>query len=218
MMTLRILKFILCLVMVSSLACATPPKDDATISSITSVTSGITDYAIRFDPGLKSYSGALSSFQKNFARLLKEKLNSQELTKINNTLQKVGGQNLMRISEVLFTQVANVLTSGSLPDINLTIPPSYDALLEKKIKEEKLEKKLKGVYLAFQLTQKGGNENASFNTFVARAKKHFKKAISDNFTEDQFKVYSEFESSKLGKRFFKIIEESVVLSLPSKGK
>jgi hypothetical protein len=213
-MVLAVLRLVFCVVALPSLVFATPSKD-AIVSNITNVTSGLAELALTLDPRLQNQKAVLSKFKINFANRLKEKFSTDELSKIDETLQKIGGQNIIKIAKVVLTEFTTILATGSVPDVTPSIPPRYDALLEKKMKEDKIDQKLRTAYASFLAIQPKGKAQDSVDEFVAKAKKHFKKTVADNFTEEQYSTYFTFESSSVGKRFFKLVEKSMLQTLLS---
>lgn len=154
-------------------------------------------------------------FNANFSKLLNKRFSEKELSQIHQTFEKMGGDNIVKMTRVMIKELGQIMSNtGNLADITLNISPSYSALIDKKFAEENMEEKLKSFYFKDQAKRSSGkNLTAGANHYVKIAKKHFKKTMLDNFTEEQYRIGYEFERSHLGKKLSDTIEESVAVSM-----
>jgi hypothetical protein len=186
-----------------------PASKDQAIQSIVSDLSDVMSLVLRADP--KGASVSPEQFRKQFSGNLKTSFSQRELDQIDGTLKKVGGKNLTQMTQVLVQTIARVALAGdSLPDISLNLSPRYESVLEKVFEEKNGKERLKKLYLSLIARDKSDNAEAKAEKYVLIAKKHIKKAISDQFSEEQYCSYFEFEHSDLGRRLQYTLQQSIL--------
>lgn len=153
-------------------------------------------------------------FKAKFLSLLKERFSADELLKIHTAIQKVGGKNIVKISQVILeTLTTKIHPKIKLEDFQLTLSPAYDEALEKLCSQKKVKERLKGLYIKYCAQKKIPLNEGDADKFALIALKHLKKTIADHFTEDQFCTWSSFDDSALGKRVNDILGETIALSI-----
>lgn len=196
-----------------SLVCAAPDKSEEIIQNAVSIYKGILEVGQKAaDPTVdkEGMTEFYNNFQKNMAKLMKERFTSDELLKLQDYLTKVGGTNLIKLTEVMLTEMQKIMnTKNNLDDVTLNITKSYDSLIDKRMSEEKFEDTIKMLYMKDHAQDDTKNLSEDAAAYTQKAIKHIKKMISSNFSEDVYRAACDFESSDLGKRVESALEEAV---------
>lgn len=218
----RCVFIVFCLFATTAMAGKIGSKD--TISKINHMVAPTVEFVLAFDKSDKNIKKTTQSITKHLSQLLKERFTESELLQIEETYEKVGGENIPKMAQVMMQQITTVLNNPcqKLEEVKVNISPAYDELLEKKFAEQLLETKMRTYYMNDCVKPKAGDtadvKGTKADGFVKQAKKHFKKVISDNFTEEQYSTYYHFENSELGKKFDHALQESMMMAMKGKSK
>lgn len=173
----------------------------------------LVDFLLKMNGGTMVQTADIGPKVKNsFVTVLQQRFSEEELKQMDEVHQKIGGQNLKQMTQVILNASNKIMNNGSkLEDVELKISKTYDDLLEKKIAEEKIGERLRQSYIGEHARDNNtSNLSKDAENYTIIAKKHLKKAVSDNFTEEQYAAFYHFESSDLGKRFQDAFQESII--------
>lgn len=182
---------------------------------ISRVSISVLEYTLTHMPEPEKISDKIKLDMENqFSQSLLERFSASELDKIYSLYQKIGAENVVKIADVFMQSFQNVLQNATQmkdKQIVLNIAPSYDALLEKKFADAKLEDKLKSYYIQDESKKgvAGRNLSEEAKKFATQGKNALKKVLAENFSEEQYRSYYELEDSELGKRLSDTFEETV---------
>jgi hypothetical protein len=194
---------------------ATPsPLSDKIASSY----SDLFDYILKLMPETQNLpKSAKQEMQNQFSLILQERFSEDELTNIESMQQKLGGENLVKMLDVFMNTFSSIVQNKDyLKDVQLNLTPSYNALLDKKFSEEKLEEKLQSYYIqdnAKNNKTEGKNLREEATKFSTIGIKYLKKAVSETFSEEQYQLSYDFEHSDLGKRLSDAFEEGMAKAM-----
>lgn len=177
---------------------------------------GVVEFLVKSTPNKGvNFSAVKKKFQQNFSKLLTQRFTENELLAIDATYQKIGGENIVKMSRIMMQEYIHILQNTSrLKDIQLNITSTYDSLIEAKFEEERMGDNLRDFYLKDHSRKKTSDKklNKEANSFALIVKKHLKKVLSENFTEEQYRASYDFDHSELGKRFYDVVGESMSMA------
>lgn len=158
-------------------------------------------------------------FKDHFKTLLSERFTGAEKKQIAEAIHKAGGEKIVAMARVMVETLSQKITPDhKLEDVEVVLSLKYEQTLEKVCEEKNLRVNLKNAYLKYSQEKNLQKSSEEADVFVRLAIKHLKKAIADNFSEEEFCSWHEFEHSELGKRLQNVLLESMALSIQAKAK
>lgn len=153
-------------------------------------------------------------FHDNLTKLLNERFSINELKEIEGAIKKAGGNVILKGTQVFVDVINEKLQPGKkIEDIELTISPAYNTTLDKVCSEKNAHERLKNIFIQYHKQKNIPVQDGEADRFATIAVKHVKKAIADNYTEEQFCSWYTFEHSELGKRLGTILAECIARSM-----
>jgi len=195
-----------------------------TSHSIIKLYSPMIGYIVRNTPQVSKDAKIISgNIDSHLEHLLTERFTIEELKQIEAYLIKMGSAHLLALTQTMLKGLQELYADPCDKNlkVQLSLSPSYNALLEKALHEKDTQEKMKNFYLqrckdANPIKNMGIQAKAE--NFAENGQNYIKNTLAQQFTEEQYATYYNFENSDLSKKFHNCLLESMMMSLPEDNK